>query len=108
MASAAVLHEFLHGVTDFIASSSFHIVVESALLCTILVLLLQRSFKPQKKPLTEEEIDALCAEWQPEPLVPPLTEAQLAFKEPVLLGCVCTPRRWPTAVPLLVLPKTPR
>lgn len=36
----------------------------------------------------KQEIDALCAEWQPEPLVPPLTEAQRAFKEPVLAGCV--------------------
>jgi len=34
--------------------AGFHIAVETVLLVTILLLLLQRSFKPQKKPLTEE------------------------------------------------------
>ena len=35
-----------------------------------------------------QEIDALCAEWQPEPLVPRLTDAQQAHKEHVIAGCV--------------------
>jgi hypothetical protein len=33
-----------------------------------------------------QEIDTLCAEWQPEPLVPALTPAQRAAKPPVLVG----------------------
>ena len=33
-----------------------------------------------------QEIDTLCAEWQPEPLVPALTAAQRAAKPPVLVG----------------------
>jgi hypothetical protein len=33
-----------------------------------------------------QEIDTLCAEWRPEPLVPALTEAQLAHSPPVLAG----------------------
>lgn len=35
------------------ASSAGHILVETALVATILFLLLQRSYKPDKKPLTE-------------------------------------------------------
>ena len=82
----------------------------------IVFLLLQRSYKPDKKPLTErvrtvagvrerklcanaapvspprgacraQEIDTLCAEWQPEPLVPALTAAQRTSAPPVLVGC---------------------
>jgi hypothetical protein len=96
--------------------------VETLLLATILFLVLQRSYKPDKKPLTErvrapaparrpglwgssgalstpvcvcmsaavphlaQEIDTLCAEWRPDPLVPALTEAQLALSPPVLAG----------------------
>lgn len=80
----------------------FHVVVETALLAAIVLLLLRRSFQPEKKPLTEkasgarhardsphpaQEIDALCEEWQPEPLVPPLSEEELASSPPVLDGC---------------------
>jgi len=33
-----------------------------------------------------QEIDTLCAEWQPEPLVPTLTQAQRSSAPPVLVG----------------------
>ena len=87
---------------------AFHFAVETALLAAIILLLFRRSFKPEKKPLTEkvrvapargptarqpaahstsQEIDTLCAEWQPEPLVPPLSAEQRAFAPPVLVGC---------------------
>ncbi|KAL6753741.1 pyridoxal phosphate-dependent transferase [Haematococcus lacustris] len=54
-----------------------HIVVEALLLAIICYLFLQHSFKPRAKSedsLTEREIDQLCREWQPEPLVPSLPE----------------------------------
>ena len=35
-----------------------------------------------------QEIDTLCAEWHPEPLVPALTEAQRTSAPPVLVGYV--------------------
>jgi hypothetical protein len=38
---------------DWLNSNSVHIAVEAALLAAVVALLLQRSFKPQKKPLTE-------------------------------------------------------
>jgi hypothetical protein len=113
-----------------------HFLLEVLLFGAIVFLLLQRSYKPDKKPLTErvragqprtrqllrcpwrpharsaravggaavallddvqpgltahvvglaQEIDTLCAEWQPEPLVPALTPAQRAAKPPVLVG----------------------
>ena len=34
-----------------------------------------------------QEIDALCTEWQPEPLVPRLTEAQQPQTEHIIAGC---------------------
>jgi hypothetical protein len=37
-------------------------------------------------PHLAQEIDTLCAEWRPDPLVPALTEAQLALSPPVLAG----------------------
>jgi len=97
----------------------FHVVVETALLAAIVLLLLRRSFQPEKKPLTEkaraahgaratrphpaQEIDALCEEWQPEPLVPPLSEEELASSPPVLDGCAS--RR--SLALLLTLPAPP-
>lgn len=113
-----------------------HILVETALVATILFLLLQRSYKPDKKPLTEkarcvlcrpsdaarhpaaartsselglvtthrrstrnialrcgvpvtarivQEIDQLCDEWTPDPLIPSMPENVPSL--PVLKGC---------------------
>ncbi|KAK9946474.1 hypothetical protein M0R45_011939 [Rubus argutus] len=47
-----------------------HLFVEVALFAVIVFLLSQKSYKPPKKPLTEKEIDDLCEEWVPEPLIP--------------------------------------
>lgn len=33
---------------------------------------------------TLQEVDELCAEWEPEPLAPPLSEAQQNWREPVV------------------------
>ncbi|XP_058082083.1 long chain base biosynthesis protein 1-like isoform X1 [Magnolia sinica] len=51
-----------------------HLVVEVILVAVIFFLLLQKSYKPPKRPLTEKEIDELCEEWVPESLHPPLTK----------------------------------
>ncbi|KAL9225763.1 hypothetical protein vseg_001651 [Gypsophila vaccaria] len=51
-----------------------HLFVEGLLLIVIVVLLSQKSYKPPKRPLTNKEIDELCDEWTPEPLIPLLTE----------------------------------
>jgi hypothetical protein len=31
-----------------------------------------------------QEVDELCEEWEPEPLAPPLTDAQRAWREPIV------------------------
>ncbi|XP_068652268.1 long chain base biosynthesis protein 1b-like [Aristolochia californica] len=60
-----------------------HLVVEILLVVVILFQLFQKSYKPPKRPLTEKEIDELCEEWVPEPLIPPLTK-EMDYQPPVL------------------------
>ncbi|XP_062162737.1 long chain base biosynthesis protein 1 [Alnus glutinosa] len=60
-----------------------HLFVEVLLLVVILFLLSQKSYKPPKRPLTMKEMDELCDEWVPEPLIPSLTE-EMQSEPPVL------------------------
>ncbi|KAG8368638.1 hypothetical protein BUALT_Bualt15G0066400 [Buddleja alternifolia] len=60
-----------------------HLLVEGLLLVVILFLLSQKSYKPPKRPLTKKEIDELCDEWVPEPLIPAITE-EMKYEPPVL------------------------
>ncbi|ERN10157.1 long chain base biosynthesis protein 1 isoform X1 [Amborella trichopoda] len=60
-----------------------HLVVEAILVVALIYLFFQKSYKPPKRPLTEKEIDELCAEWVPEPLHPPIT-ADMLYEPPVL------------------------
>lgn len=60
-----------------------HLFVEVLLLVVIIFLLSQKSYKPPKRPLTQKEIDELCDEWVPEPLIPSLTE-DIEYEPPVL------------------------
>ncbi|XP_024158952.1 uncharacterized protein LOC112166359 isoform X1 [Rosa chinensis] len=60
-----------------------HLYVEVLLFAVIVFLFSQKSYKPPKKPLTEKEIDDLCEEWVPEPLIPPITE-DMQYEPPVL------------------------
>ncbi|KAK4274669.1 hypothetical protein QN277_017859 [Acacia crassicarpa] len=62
---------------------SGHLFVEVLLGVVIIFLLSQKSYKPPKRPLTEKEIDELCDEWVPEPLIPHLSEDML-YEPPVL------------------------
>ncbi|BDA47055.1 Serine palmitoyltransferase 1 [Coccomyxa sp. Obi] len=71
----------------YIIEHQGHLVFEVVLTIVIAYLLFQRSYKPsakQEKPLTEKEMDELCAEWQPEPLCGPLTDAQKNYEPPVI------------------------
>ncbi|CAI7886227.1 unnamed protein product [Closterium sp. NIES-54] len=61
-----------------------HLILETILLVTIVVLMSQKSYKPDKRSLTETEIDHLCEEWVPEPLHPPAPPQVLARHVPVL------------------------
>ncbi|TKY75036.1 Long chain base biosynthesis protein 1 [Spatholobus suberectus] len=62
---------------------SGHLFMEAFLLVVVLVLLSLRSYKPPKRPLTNKEIDELCDEWVPEPLIPPLSK-EMQYEPPVL------------------------
>eukprot|EP00239_Pterosperma_sp_CCMP1384_P001575 CAMPEP_0197855584 /NCGR_PEP_ID=MMETSP1438-20131217/26906_1 /TAXON_ID=1461541 /ORGANISM="Pterosperma sp., Strain CCMP1384" /LENGTH=465 /DNA_ID=CAMNT_0043470757 /DNA_START=308 /DNA_END=1705 /DNA_ORIENTATION=+ len=67
--------------------SDGHVVLETVLIATIIYLVFQKSYKPEKeKPLSETEVDQLCADWEPEPLTPQLTEGQNNYQLPVLTG----------------------
>jgi len=56
---------------------------EGFLVAVILFLLSLNSYKPPKRPLNEKEIDELCDEWVPEPLIPAITE-EMQHEPPVL------------------------
>ncbi|KAL2482640.1 Long chain base biosynthesis protein 1 [Forsythia ovata] len=60
-----------------------HLFVEGLLLVVILFLLSQKSYKPPKRPLTKKEIDELCDEWTPEPLIPSIPK-ELKYEPPIL------------------------
>ncbi|KAG2454807.1 hypothetical protein HYH02_000639 [Chlamydomonas schloesseri] len=65
-----------------------HLVIEAALIVVIVYLALQHSFKVHPRaedPLTDKEIDQLCKEWTPEPLVPAVPEAE-QFEPAVITG----------------------
>lgn len=51
-----------------------HLFVEALLVIVIVFLLFQKSYQPQKRPLTHQEIDQLCDDWAPDPLHPPVTK----------------------------------
>ncbi|CAI9114798.1 OLC1v1015601C1 [Oldenlandia corymbosa var. corymbosa] len=60
-----------------------HLFVEGILFVVIIFLLSQKSYKPPKRPLTKKEIDELCDEWVPEPLIPKIGE-EMKHEPPVL------------------------
>ncbi|KAI5680887.1 hypothetical protein M9H77_02114 [Catharanthus roseus] len=60
-----------------------HLFVEVLLVVVIIFLLSQKSYRPPKRPLTKKEIDELCDEWVPKPLIPQITE-EMKYEPPVL------------------------
>ncbi|XP_071904441.1 long chain base biosynthesis protein 1-like isoform X3 [Coffea arabica] len=60
-----------------------HLFVEGLLVVVIIFLLSQKSYKPPKRPLTKKEIDELCDEWVPEPLIPKITD-DMKYEPPAL------------------------
>ncbi|KAL0025965.1 hypothetical protein WJX77_008574 [Trebouxia sp. C0004] len=76
--------------TAFIESKG-HLVLEGLLVLVILYLFLQKSFNPsfQKQlqtELTEQEIEDLCNDWQPELLFKAATDNQPDYDPPVISG----------------------
>uniref|UniRef100_A0A383WDB8 serine C-palmitoyltransferase n=1 Tax=Tetradesmus obliquus TaxID=3088 RepID=A0A383WDB8_TETOB len=65
-----------------------HIVIEGLLMVIIVVMLLQSRFYPRttedEDALTDKEIDALCQEWEPQPLVPDISEEDYRPEPPLV------------------------
>ncbi|XP_071742241.1 long chain base biosynthesis protein 1 [Rutidosis leptorrhynchoides] len=66
-----------------------HLFLEGLLVVVIMILLSQKSYKPPKRPLTNQEINELCDEWVPESLIPPIEEEMK--KEPPILESAAGP-----------------
>ncbi|CAN6539862.1 unnamed protein product [Malus baccata var. baccata] len=60
-----------------------HLFVEVLLFLVIVYLFSQNSYRPPRRPLTEQEKDELCEEWVPDPLIPSITDEML-YEPPVL------------------------
>ncbi|POO03437.1 Glycine dehydrogenase (decarboxylating) [Trema orientale] len=60
-----------------------HLFMAILLLVVTVFFLVQNSYRLPNRPLTNEEIDELCERWDPEPLIPPITE-EMRLEPPVL------------------------
>ncbi|GBF89694.1 serine palmitoyltransferase [Raphidocelis subcapitata] len=73
---------------DWFIEHQGHLFIEGGLMAIILVLFFQSGYRPSKEqeeePLTEREIDELCREWKPEPLVPDIAEEDQLPEPPVI------------------------
>ncbi|GLJ18765.1 hypothetical protein SUGI_0335090 [Cryptomeria japonica] len=78
------------GAVLFGVQVDWHIIVDVLLLAMVVFLLFQKSYHPEKRPLTPKEIDELCEEWIPEPLHPPITK-EMEY-EPHVLESAAGPR----------------
>lgn len=77
---------------QFLEQYHGHLVLEAVLIIIIIKFLLQGSSysgEEHKEKLTEKEIDDLCEEWEPEPLVPEILPFQKRWLEhtPVVQSC---------------------
>ncbi len=77
---------------QFLEQYHGHLVLEAVLIIIIIRFLLQGSSyskKDQKENLSEKEIDELCEEWEPEPIVPDISPFQKRWLEhtPVVQSC---------------------
>ena len=55
-------------VLEAVQTNPGHVLLETFFFAIIVYLVLQKSNPIKEKPLTEDEVDALCEEWTPEPL----------------------------------------
>lgn len=73
---------------DWFIEHQGHLFIEGGLMAIILVLFFQPGYRPAKEqdeePLTEKEIDELCREWKPEPLVPDIADDDVLPDPPVV------------------------
>jgi len=72
------MYQYLLDAFSFLDLDPLHVTIEAVCVIIIVYLWLQKSYKIRERPetLSEQEIDTLVDEWEPEPLVPRLSEQQ--------------------------------
>ncbi|XP_062869842.1 serine palmitoyltransferase 1 [Trichomycterus rosablanca] len=74
-------------VQAFYEAPAYHLILEGILILWIIRLLFSKTYKLQERSdLTEKEKEELIEEWQPEPLVPPLSKDQPPLNYDVVSG----------------------
>eukprot|EP00061_Rhincodon_typus_P017506 g46221.t1 len=68
---------------------AYHLILEGILILWIVRLLFSKTYKLQERSdLTEKEKEELIEEWQPEPLVPPISKDHPALNNNIVSGYV--------------------
>ncbi|XP_057177886.1 serine palmitoyltransferase 1 [Triplophysa rosa] len=74
-------------VQAFYEAPAYHLILEGILILWIIRLLFSKTYKLQdRSDLTEKEKEELIEEWQPEPLVPPLSKDHPSLNYDVVTG----------------------
>ncbi|XP_078424958.1 serine palmitoyltransferase 1 isoform X2 [Cetorhinus maximus] len=74
-------------VQAFYEAPAYHLILEGILILWIVRLLFSKTYKLQERSdLTEKEKEELIEEWQPEPLVPPISKDHPALNSNVVSG----------------------
>uniref|UniRef100_A0A8D3DKS2 Serine palmitoyltransferase 1 n=1 Tax=Scophthalmus maximus TaxID=52904 RepID=A0A8D3DKS2_SCOMX len=77
-------------VQAFYEAPAYHLILEGILILWIVTLLFSKTYKlPETYKLTEKEKEDLIEEWQPEPLVPPVSTDHPSLNYDVVTGCEC-------------------
>ncbi|KAJ8392741.1 hypothetical protein AAFF_G00072250 [Aldrovandia affinis] len=74
-------------VQAFYEAPAYHLILEGILILWIIRLLFSKTYKLQERfDLTEKEKEELIEEWQPEPLVPPVSKDHPTLKYDIVTG----------------------
>ncbi|XP_059500577.1 serine palmitoyltransferase 1 isoform X1 [Stegostoma tigrinum] len=74
-------------VQAFYEAPAYHLILEGILILWIVRLLFSKTYKLQERSdLTEKEKEELIEEWQPEPLVPPISKDHPALNNNIVSG----------------------
>uniref|UniRef100_A0A8C7LJE0 Serine palmitoyltransferase 1 n=1 Tax=Oncorhynchus kisutch TaxID=8019 RepID=A0A8C7LJE0_ONCKI len=78
----------MHNLTHFSPQApAYHLVLEGILILWIIRLLFSKTYKLQERSdLTEKEKEDLIEEWQPEPLVPPMSKDHPSLNYDIVTG----------------------
>ncbi|XP_036134393.1 serine palmitoyltransferase 1 isoform X3 [Molossus molossus] len=88
MATAAEQWVLVEMVQALYEAPAYHLILEGILILWIIRLLFSKTYKLQERSdLTIKEKEELIEEWQPEPLVPPISKDHPALNYNIVSGC---------------------